>query len=728
MLREFTGPHGPELEFSNPHWRLRVRVGDRLDPYELVKLPSGRRVADESYCYRLTVGSIGQSGYRGGPVDCRRVAPVSWSVVDEETLVLTGELDFGPSGPTDLRLEHRIQLATDRTVLETVALVHHHGRDRHQLSNLRFGFRKTLFDRSSHQWAPGADTGELVPVPLRRYAGQSTDHHLAGYTAADLMPEEWTGGGLPDRSAEAWLWCENDFGFLVAKYDQRHIEFSVADGEFVARLPVGGEQRAALHVSHLNSHQNLCLRFGGVGVSRGCPETAAELGPSETLTFGTSIIRTFVGDWQQGFAAYKGVLRQRGHVVPRNYAPRIHWNELYRLGWRCGGNAPLQELPDLWAEAGRAQAMGAQAFYFDPGWDLFEGSSVWDTARLGPIDGFVSRLRDDFGLSLSLHLMMHTKSLDENPEIYRRRPDGEIDVWLDNTPYAGGYVCPASPVWKRQKTDQLLALADKGVNFFMFDFLSYEHAVIKVVDQPTSQVATCWSADHGHSVPLTREEHAEGIMDVIRAVKAQFRDVSIEAHDRIGGEFLPLYYQHATLGAHDELWGFEYMWDPYADLLSGKALSLYEYNLAYDIPLYLHINCAHDSPTLLAFWWYASTCRHFGIGGIDPSSPLWELYRRAMTVYLRLQELFAQGEFIGIDPLTHVHVHGRRESAVLVAFNLTSEPVSRRVILDRRTWPFDGAPVVDGARVERIGGELELHLTIAPLSPLVVEIELHRTT
>ena len=83
----------------------------------------------------------------------------------------------------------------------------------------------------------------------------------------------------------------------------------------------------------------------------------------------------------------------------------------------------------------------------------------------------------------------------------------------------------------------------------------------------------------------------------------------------------------ARSNAHDELWGFEYMWDPYTDLLSGKALSLYEYNLAYDIPLYLHINSAHDSPTMLAFWWYASCCRHLGIGGLDEDDQQWPAAR-----------------------------------------------------------------------------------------------------
>lgn len=49
------GAGGVELVVTSPHWRLRVDWGQQLDPYELVHLASGRAVADESYCYQLTV-------------------------------------------------------------------------------------------------------------------------------------------------------------------------------------------------------------------------------------------------------------------------------------------------------------------------------------------------------------------------------------------------------------------------------------------------------------------------------------------------------------------------------------------------------------------------------------------------------------------------------------------------------------------------------------------------
>lgn len=73
------GAGGVELVVTSPHWRLRVDWGQQLDPYELVHLASGRAVADESYCYRLTVSGVTNSGFHGGPVSCRRVRPLDWT-------------------------------------------------------------------------------------------------------------------------------------------------------------------------------------------------------------------------------------------------------------------------------------------------------------------------------------------------------------------------------------------------------------------------------------------------------------------------------------------------------------------------------------------------------------------------------------------------------------------------------------------------------------------------
>jgi hypothetical protein len=712
-------------------WRLRVELGESLDPYELVHLGSGRHLADESYCYRLSIAGNTDSGFHGGPLACQRVRPVDWSVEhdgDDSTLVLVAQLDFGPDGPTCVRLEQRVTFCSGGRVVERLSIVHHRGRDRLELIGPRFGFRKTLLDRTAFSWRAGADAAELVPVPLRRHAGQGTDHCFNSYAVADLLPEEWTSRkSLPGRSAEAWLWVDRDGGFLVAKYNQEHIEFSLADGDYVTPRR-GVAEHADLQLARLHSDRNLCLRYGGAGISRGCPEHARELLPGHRVDFGPSILEVFEGDWQAGYACYKRLLTDNGHTASQGYDPQVHWNELYRLGWRCGSNAPLQELPELWEEAGRARAAGAQTFYFDPGWDLFEGSAVWDVDRLGRVEDFVTRLRTEYGLGLALHLMVHTKSLDEDPDIYRRKPDGSISLWVDDTPYVGGYVCPASPTWLREKIERLRALAGAGVSFFMFDFLSYERGGLEPFDHERSELQSCWSSAHGHSIPITREEHAEAIMTVVRAVKSEFPKLTVEAHDRIAGEFLPLYYQHGQEHSHDELWGFEYMWDPYTDLLSRKALSLYEYNLAYDIPLYLHINSAHDSPAMLAFWWYASCCRHLGIGGLAEQDEQWPRLVDAMRTYRRLQPWFANGRFVGLDRLTHLHVLEDRQSAVLTAYNLGGQKVQRPVAFDLHALGLGAPPevashpssAVVASQVDH--GSLVLELAIDPLSPVIVEL------
>jgi hypothetical protein len=121
------------------------------------------------------------------------------------------------------------------------------------------------------------------------------------------------------------------------------------------------------------------------------------------------------------------------------------------------------------------------------------------------------------------------------------------------------------------------------------------------------------------------------------------------------------------------------MWNPLEDLLSGTALSLFYYNLGYDLPLYLHINMDNDNDNCLAFWWFASTARHLGIGGGASNEKRYQAYKQAMSEYLPLKDLYSRGTFYGIDELTHIHVLPEVGRCVLNAYNLTDTPVSRDV-------------------------------------------------
>jgi hypothetical protein len=724
------------LTFANEHWRLEIETSPRLNPRFLQHLPSGRMFADQDYSYRVDLRPSAGPGYVGD-AQVASTATFLERRLDEggdaATLTVTGRLDFGPSGPTDLCVEHSFTLpsGSDRFE-ERLSLVHQFGRDSHEIEAYQLGFRKVLVDRTAAVWRDHADEFTLTAIPTRRWRGQFRDHRVEGYAAKDLFPNSWTGQVFPNRAAEGWSWTDGRTGFVISKYSQEHLEFAVVEGESYEAL----RDRDASRLGHISTVRggDYCLRWGGAAPMLGSPGLRLRFnGERSRIDFGVTTIQPVEGGWEAGHRVYAAQMRDRGHGTPADFDPPVHWNELYNLSWRGGTNAPLQTLPELWIEAGRARDMGAEAFYFDPGWDIAEGSTIWDDSRLGPIEDFVDRLRDDFGLKLSLHCMVHEWQIQDDTRIYRRDTEGRIIQW--GLIYRGGMVCPGSRAWQDSKAERLITLADGGATFFMIDFTSYAIARIgrnyysmesvrrgPRDDTESPPESECWATDHGHSVPMTLEEHAAGINVVIRRVRAAHPDVIIEAHDEItggAGDYVPLYYQHEEGRSFTERWGFEYMWDCYSDLLSGKALSLYEYNLAYDLPLYLHINLQFDSVTALGFWWYASTCRHLGIGGLTTGDPRWDVHRAAMARYRDLKPHFVRGRFIGLDPLVHVHVRDETRSAVITAFNLTSR--RRQIDVDFELAALGVPPTaeVSGDGVTIANGTGRLAVDLEALSPWI---------
>jgi hypothetical protein len=709
----------PTVRLANPFWEVEIGVSERTGPFRVVDRTNDLVIADEDYCYTVTVVT---GTYRHASQGVTDVVATEEADERGQHVILEGRFQFAALGPTDIGFRHRITLPTNGGFLEEqVTLVHRFGPDEHTLEDLRFGFRKVIFDREQARWRDRADRYHLIPVPHRRRFGQKVDRRLEQYTAADIFPQSWDPeSNLPGFGSEAWAWTDGSRGIVVAKYNLTSIEFSLFDGEMIV---AGGHTVDIMEAvaSHTPVPVNTCARFGGIGLYRGDPEFGQSLHGRVELEFGITRIYSYQGDWQAAYRVYRDYLRSLGHVVPAGFDAPLHWNELYNLGWRLGDNAPLQSRADLEAEAAIAADIGAEALYFDPTWDIAEGTTIWDAERLGPQVDFVRMLKEH-GLRLSLHLMMHTTKLDEDPRFYFRDKNGNTISFMHHRDviYPNVCVCCASEVWKAAKIERLRALAEAGATFMMFDFLSYARGQDR-------ETAKCYDPTHGHSIPLTRQEHADSLLEVIQAVKETHPQVIIEAHDRINGglqDYHPLYFQHGLPNSFDSNWGFEYMWDPYYDLLSGKALSLYEYNLAYDIPLYLHIHEGRDSPTMLAFWWYASTCRHLGIGGVsDPDTELYQALKNAVTTYRRLKRYFSQGEFIGIDLSTHAHVLRDENAAVAVLFNLTNEPIVRDVELSASTLGLGGISAVTGAalvRSDKSGASLRAE--IPALSPLLIEI------
>ena len=113
------------------------------------------------------------------------------------------------------------------------------------------------------------------------------------------------------------------------------------------------------------------------------------------------------------------------------------------------------------------------------------------------------------------------------------------------------------------------------------------------------------------------------------------------------------------------------MWNPIEDLRSGRGLALYYYNLACNVPIYLHIDLRDDNEHCTVFWWFASTCRHLGIGGTHPQPHVADAQRRAMETYRRLEVFYKRGEFYGINEEIHLHVLSHENRLVVNIFNLS---------------------------------------------------------
>jgi len=189
--------------------------------------------------------------------------------------------------------------------------------------------------------------------------------------------------------------------------------------------------------------------------------------------------------------------------------------------------------------------------------------------------------------------------------------------------------------------------------------------------------------------------------------------------------YTPVYYKYGLPGSYDENWGFELMWQPMEDTLSGRARSLYYYNLACNVPLYLHIDLRDDNEHQLVLWWYASTCRHLGIGGTHADRISAEGHRQAMLRYRQLEDFYKRGNFYGANEEVHVHALPDKNAFVVNLFNLSDKTrlVSGDILiseigLERDTWYIN--PM--GGGFDNVKCSYHIQRRMAPWSAQVVEV------
>jgi hypothetical protein len=654
---------------KNAQFELTVTPGAGLQ-CKLVHVPTGKVLAD-GYSYSV-----------GTPV-------FSEAKKDGSSIVLQGKTDLG------LEIQQRFTLDPGSPWIEEQITFTNTGATPLDLHNARSGFVLPLQlegGKVEGEWAQH----KFAAIPFRRepnghrqqYADFSVDQILTGPYSSELWTMNTT--VTPAFAAEGWAWTDGKQGILISKFSPGGLEFAVLDRVALPQNKAG-------------------LRWGGIGIYRGNPEHGAWLKTGESHTFGVTRVTAFSGDWMQGYYTFRGEMEKRGQGVPDGFNPPVHWNELYdnKLWWLPGdeqNNPEMRKkyytLASMKEEAAKAKAIGCEALYQDPGWDTSFASKVWDEERLGSYKAFTTMLKTDYGLKSSLHTPLSgwCDPSSYPQEAHRLDRFGERATWDRSAGFQDPVLCGASQQYLSVTLERLKALCQSGAAFFMFDGTMYHEE--------------CWDPNHGHQVPSRLEEHCQATCRLARMVHAEFPDVLIEMHDpALGGAPMrgcPIYYGYGkcpegeevcqALG-FDTVWAFELMWKPMEDLTTGRSIALYYYNLAYSLPLYIHIDLRTDNQNAVVFWWNASTNRHLGIGGTHPNPAVRQAQKEGMANYRRLKPYFAVGGFYGIDEQTHVHTDRQGKTAVMNCFNLDNHPVEKEIrfepaklgLTPGKTYQFAGA-------------------------------------
>jgi len=650
-----------EMELSNEAYCMTIGRHDRKITVRLFDKAMECDVAEAPYAYRASVvqdeGTMVFEGLADPSVEA-----------DGDRAVIRGKL-------AGLDVEHRLRLPSDKPILEERITLSNRTDQEVALKDIACGLRRRVANALG-QVLKDLKSDRVAAMPLRHRAtdpaGWYDDHdieQLLTQSGRELRVNEWAPlslghGYLPttQRFAEGWAWTHGEKTLGIFKFNQEAMEFSVMAAEV--------------------DDEGAYLRFGGVGMRSGDPGSLRSIGPGETVELGVTRIQTVRGGYAQTSYAFRNFLDENGCRFPENFNPPVHWNELYdNFEWNLGtpgqpeGERMTRHLTYtrelLLEEAAKAMDYSCESLYLDPGWDTEFGTFLWGEEWLGNRKAFVEEVRERYGLRVSLHCPLATwmtadgRGVPDWPsEACRMDRDGNrirVTGWNGKTVDS---ICLGSRQYMDEAERRLLANCADGVVYLMFDGNWWNGG--------------CWNPDHGHPVPYTLEDHCRANLDLARRIHDKYPDVIIEMHDMITGgskvRYTPVYYKYGLPGSYDDNWGFELMWRTMDDIRSERAKSLYYYNLGCNVPIYTHIDLQDDNEHCLVLWWYASTCRHLGIGGTHGDPRIVESHKKAMQLYRRLDRFYKRGDFYGAGEEVHFHALSAENAFVVNLFNLSDEP------------------------------------------------------
>jgi hypothetical protein len=570
----------------------------------------------------------------------------------------------------DLMVER--EFADETSYLQEQISIANRGTETIRLNSAIFGIQRRFMD-SGGKFDDSDLNDRFTAIPFRR---APWEERLREWSVEDLRREpgrEWRmyidiyHVYLPfwQHQAEGWAWSHGNRCLAVLTGNDNAIQYGAC--------------------APISEPDGMAIGIGAALPGTGQHGIVLELGPGESMDCGTVRYVCLNGDFEGAMLAYRDWLDERGMRFPIDYNPPFQWNELYdNPEWSVTTGAPppsgwlgrstrsqLYTRTAMEAEAKKASAHECESIYLDPGWDTQFGTFVWDDKRLGRAEDFVSDMLDQFGLKVAIHCPVAPWMSRDSAESVESWPIEAARIDADGREVELAPVCLASSQYLDEAESRLLVLCKAGVSFIMLD--------------GTFWMGSCSNKAHGHPVPSTFADHISACLELARRIKSRYPDVLIEMHDPISGgsrpRWTPIYYGYDPVRCFDENWGFELMWQPFDDLYTGRARSLYYYALSSNVPIYLHIDLRDDNEHATAFWWFASTCRHLGIGGTHHDVNVVNGHLHAAKRYRELDRFFKTGRFYGIGEEIHVHVLPEERAFVVNVFNLTDE---RRTISDRK--------------------------------------------
>lgn len=666
---------------ENEVFSLTITKENRALHCRFLNKPGGVILADGDYIYRLKV-EMPDGTYTYKDLLDSEIRK------EQDSIVIVGTIG-------GFQVTQHFHLASDSSPLEeTLALRNLHS-VRRELVDIEFGFQRRITKEigwyGKNMILDELQESRLTAIPFKHRATdpKEWDHSFtldrfieaggAEHRRATESSHPWYFPAM-HRASEGWAWEFDHTTVGIFKFNQENLQYSV------------------LALETCSSH--VSLRFGGAAMIDGEPAGSKRLEPGEEIPFGVTRYVLLEGGYMNAAYAFRALLDEKGCKYPTNFNPPVHWNELYgnpewsihspgRPGARNSRQlAYSRKMMEI--EASFAVQYQAESLYMDPGWDTHFGSFLWGEDWLGPRKSFISDMKNRYGLDVSLHCPLATWMTRDTTD--RSSWPQESYRWDENGNVIENSICLGSRQYLETAAERLLAHLSDGVVFLMFDGNWYNGG--------------CWNPYHGHPVPYTKEDHCAANMQLAERMKSAYPNVLIEMHDMVSGgsrqRYTPVYYKYGLPNSFDSNWGFELMWEPMEDLLEGRARALYFYNLACNVPLYLHVDLRDDNEHCLVLWWYASTCRHLGIGGIHRNPMVSEAQKRAMVTYRRLKPFYTVGEFYGTEDCpeeAHVHVWKEKNAVVVNLFNLSphSKVVKGSISvgqlgIDPNVWYFTPRP------------------------------------